>query len=84
VACIVKSLLYACALRNVLFGTASWMRMSRASNPAHQEKDQRGDSIKKADSLVIDRREPAHEASLGRWPREDLSGRFSPRGRPYR
>ena len=39
VACIVNISLYCCAERKLLFGTASWMRMNRASSPPTRKKN---------------------------------------------
>jgi len=38
VPCIVNSVLYCCAVRTLLFGTISWVRMSSASKPPIRKK----------------------------------------------
>ena len=71
VACIVNISLYCAEVRKVLFGTDSWMRMRSASMPPTMKKKRAESAVEEADPLVVDRRQPAHEARLRRRAPED-------------
>ena len=59
VPCIVNISLYCADVRNVLFGTISWMRMRSASMPPKMKKKSAGGAVEEADPLVVDRGQPA-------------------------
>ena len=73
VACIVNISLYCGAVRTSLFGTMSWRRIRRASTPPTEEEEQGRDAVQKADALVVDGRQPAHQAGLRGGPPEHES-----------
>ena len=63
VPCMVNSASYAPGSRNVLRGTASWMRISSASSPPIDRRSEAGDQIQDADVFVVDGRDPAQQAA---------------------
>ncbi len=71
VACIVNISLYCCAVRKLLFGENSWMRISSASTPPTRKKKERKGAVEEPDPLVIDGRQPADQAGLRGGPPED-------------